>query len=412
MSEESSTLGNSENQDLLRSSIDNLNAVSLARAYRWLHERSPIPFPKSIHLNLTLRCLGHCRHCWQWSWPKHEEFTRNELEHLFRIFGSWGIESVTFGGGNPLLHAEIGRALELASDEGIAVGIITEGVEMTDSLADAIGNHAKWIRFSLDGPTPDIHDSIRNSEGLFDTVVSNIRLLKDRYPHVPIGLNCVIQQSNWHVLDEIVDLGTHLGVDAVLFKLPHGDDPGGSYLLGRDQAEQVAEWVRSRIERTGMDVSTNLAHLHTLLTSVCNIDDVVDGRPVRRFYRDAGVHCFAPLFFMTCDSRGYVYPCDYLQADTRCWQPEYRDMRSDFCLGNVLEDSDQILVKLSELLRARVHGLPASGFVECGSCTRFCQLNADMTTLNRQLLGGPITETVINTCLQRTSDTDGGPSFL
>ena len=60
-------------------------------------------------------------------------------------------------------------------------------------------------------------------------------------------------------------------------------------------------------------------------------------------------------------------------------------MRQEFVLGNILQDNMAVLNNLADLMRRRVHGLPASGYDECACCTRFCQLNASLTKLDNFL---------------------------
>jgi len=248
------------------------------------------------------------------------------------------------------------------------------------------------MRFSLDGPRAEIHDLIRNKPGLFEQVIQDIRILQARRSALRLGLNCVVQKANLRCLSGMIDLGQQLELDAVLFKIPHGDDPAGRYLPFAEEWKVFVEWVHQAANLDTGRLETNLSQLSNLLGTVFRDEDVVEGKPVRSFYKNERVHCFAPLFFLTCNSEGNMYPCDYLQADTRPWRGKYGLMRNEFCLGNVLEDSEKMLKNLDAMLRLRVYQLPASGYVECGCCTRFCQLNASLTHLQQQLQDSEINE--------------------
>jgi MoaA/NifB/PqqE/SkfB family radical SAM enzyme len=399
------------NQDLFRGSIQTIDKQTITKALLWLRGEAFYPFPTSIHLNLTLRCTARCVHCKQWTWPNHSEFNISQLEQLFQTFKSWGVQTITFGGGNPLLHDNIVLALQMAYQANMQVGIISEGITMSDELANAICQYARWIRFSLDGPNPDIHDTIRNTPGLFYRVMACIQSLKSRQSQLRIGLNCVLQKRNLNSLSQMIDLAEYIGLDVLLFKIPHGEDYGNRFLPTAQEWEQFVEWARTAAERDSQ-VKTNLSELCDLLGMVFCTQDVAQGKPVQSFYAHKQVHCFAPLFFLTCNSEGNMYPCDYLQADVRLWGSRYADMRNEFCLGNVLEDSQQVLDNLAILLRNRVHGLPASSYDECGSCTRFCQLNAALTKLDRELRTSPINEQVITEHLVQTEAQRIGGSFL
>ena len=91
-----------------------------------------------------------------------------------------------------------------------------------------------------------------------------------------------------------------------------------------------------------------------------------------------------PLFFLVIDADGNVFPCDYLQADTRPDSQKYHEMRSNFAVGNVFKDGDLVLDRLGTVFREQVHFLPGSGYEECGSCTRFFELNTFLSGLSSE----------------------------
>ncbi|HXJ91633.1 MAG TPA: radical SAM protein [Terriglobia bacterium] len=383
-----------KNQDLFRASLAEMEPEAVSKALNWLRGEAPYPYPTSVHYNITLRCTARCNHCSQWSWPAHPELTLVEINRLMELFRSWGVKTITFGGGNPLLHGYFIEALQIAHQAGMEIGIITEGVNMSAPMIDAICDHAAWIRFSLDGPNPQIHDQIRSAPGLFATVIASISDLQRRKTGVRIGLNCVVQKRNIHCLDEMIELGERLGVTAVLFKVSHGDDPAGRFLPSHEDWEGFVQWV-GRQCNLSTAVATNVSELHRLMGTVFRAHDAVRGRPVQSFYRQGDVRCFVPLFFLVCDSEANAYPCDYLQADTRAWKGRYEAMRDEFCLGNLLEDSGAVLERLSALMRHRIRNLPCSGYNECGCCTRFCQINASLTDIEARLGASAVTPDMV-----------------
>ena len=324
------------NQDLFRSSIQTLDKKAIVRALLWLRGQAPYPYPTSIHLNLTLRCTARCIHCKQWTWPSHSEFSIGQIEKLFDIFQSWGVQAITFGGGNPLLYPNIDSALKMARQSNLEVGVISEGINMSNDLARSLCQHARWIRFSLDGPSPEVHDKIRNSPDLFNLVMAAIKVLQSHQGKISIGLNCVVQKLNLNYLSPMLELAERIGVDVILFKIAHGKDYGSHFLPSLDEWEKFVNWVQTTA-KNNFSVRTNLKELSELLDFAFRGEDVVKGKPVQSFYMQESVHCFTPLFFLTCDSEGNMYPCDYLQADTRIWGGEYGEMRNEFCLGNVLK---------------------------------------------------------------------------
>jgi MoaA/NifB/PqqE/SkfB family radical SAM enzyme len=401
-----------KNQDLLRTTLHSLDLERIVMALRWLRGDAPYPYPVSVHLDLTLRCTAQCVHCKQWTWPKRNELSLTQLDRVFAIFYKWGVKTLTLGGGNPFLHTNICAALKMAHDRGFQVGIISEGITISDELADTICECAQWIRFSLDGPRPEVHDKIRHKVGLFELVIQNISSLVARNSPLHVSANCIVQKENIHCLPSMIDLAENVGLKTLIFKIAHGDDPNNLFIPSSEQLRKFAEWINVTTNITLGQLQTNLSQLRSLLGTVFKYEDILRGRPVRSFLLQEQIHCFVPLFFLTCDSEGYIYPCDYLQADTRQWGGEHGTMRDMFCLGNILEDSRQIIENIAVIMRHCVHVLPSTGHSECGCCTRFCQLNASLTYLKDQLHEMDINLQNITDVLGFSSGTISSSGFL
>ncbi len=373
-------------QDLLRGSGAHLPRSRLSNAMHWLRDGGPAPRPISVHVDLTFRCTARCVHCAQWTWRERPEMTLDQINHLISVLRRWDVRSVTVGGGNPLLHKHLIHLLRSLHNSGISTGLITEGgVVLYPALLSAVDDSLSWIRFSLDGATAEVHDLIRGRAGLFDMTTDAISELCARTSRTKVAINCVIQRRNLHQLTEMVSLSRALGVDVLMFKIPHGHDPRGRYVPSVDQWIRVREWIRKEIAATPPPKpSTNLVAISRLLDGVLDLEDLAAGRPVRQYYISRLAHCFVPLFFLVIDPVGNVFPCDYLQADTRPNSNEYREMRSGFAVGNIFRDGDAVLDRLCSAFREEIHFLPGHGYEECGSCTRFFELNSTLGRLARE----------------------------
>jgi MoaA/NifB/PqqE/SkfB family radical SAM enzyme len=394
------------NQDLLRGTVEILDPHAVAAALRWWNNGGePYPRPVSVHLDLTFRCTARCNHCSQWTWAEHPEMTAAQIDVVIQTLRRWHVRTLTIGGGNPLLHEHLAHLLHSAGEAGIAIGIITEGgVPLSQKVSESISRHVRWMRFSIDGPAAHIHDRIRNSAGLFAQTTRTIRDLRTLTPQTAVGINCVIQRRNVEHLEAMLPLAADLDVDVLLFKLPHGEDPVGRYLPTPDDWARVIAWAQAQPD--GRSPATNLRQLASLIGRKLDLADIVAGRPVRTYYTTRNVGCYVPLFFLVVDARGDVYPCDYLQADTRPMSNHYRQMRADFVAGNIFVDGDRVLDRMGELLRARVHELPGRRFAECGSCTRFFQFNTALSVADSAVGNPGVTST-----RQSTNHGDTRPFF-
>lgn len=67
---------------------------------------------------------------------------------------------------------------------------------------------SRW-GFSLDGPTPEIHDHFRGTPGSFDLTVEKIKYLNEL--DMPLQINTVISRYNYDSLEEMSKLVAELG---------------------------------------------------------------------------------------------------------------------------------------------------------------------------------------------------------
>jgi hypothetical protein len=192
-------------------------------------------------------------------------------------------------------------------------------------------------------------------------------------------LNCIIQKDNILFAEQMMGLADLWQADRLLFKVVHGT---GTCTPSYCEWKSFRAWLARSVHAETCDRS-NLPQLYELFESVYDLNDLAKGFPVRSFYMKNKVRCFAPLFFRTMSSNGDFFPCDYLQYDTREWRG-YNKLRRRYNLGNLLCGGKTVDLKLKTLFLNEIHHYPATGFAECGACTRFCQLNRHLTEVYRE----------------------------
>ncbi|HHT9138096.1 MAG TPA: radical SAM/SPASM domain-containing protein [Candidatus Wunengus sp. YC60] len=130
--------------------------------------------------------------------------------------------------GEPLLNRDIFQIIRYASDRGMCVSMLTNGVLLNaDARMGILDSGLNFMAISMDGATKHTYESIRIG-GSFDTLVENIRLLvKERnqrkLPHPSIDLQMVITQKNIHEVDAFAKLARGLGVERAYLKSLHID---------------------------------------------------------------------------------------------------------------------------------------------------------------------------------------------
>lgn len=160
---------------------------------------------------LTTACNFTCDHCfipWE-EWGVHW-FDEDDLKDLVMASQDWGTEEITFLGGEPTLYPGLEEALRLAKHEaGVETRIVTNGSErFQQAFQDIDAGLFDLISFSLDGATPETHDTVRQ-EGSFETVMESIDTVSEQ--GVDFSIISSLYRDNTHEASDLVDLAEQKG---------------------------------------------------------------------------------------------------------------------------------------------------------------------------------------------------------
>jgi MoaA/NifB/PqqE/SkfB family radical SAM enzyme len=201
-------------------------ATIAARLRRWESEGAP-QGPLTLELYPTLRCNLDCGFCdtTDRHRPPVNELSLERHLALLDEAAALGVRRVfILGGGEPLMARQVTPPLmarvKALGMEGI---LTTNGTIFPQRLIDQVLDTG-WdeLHFSIDGPTPAIHDALRGKEGAFRKTVSHVCRLnvqkRRRGLTAPrIALHFVLTRLNWRTLPEMVHLAHALGAFRVDF---------------------------------------------------------------------------------------------------------------------------------------------------------------------------------------------------
>ena len=131
-------------------------------------------------LDLTNKCNNKCPGCTGIK-ENGAELTWDEICMIARDLRALGNQGVIIsGGGEPLMHKDFIRTLELLKNSGMQIGLNSNGLALTEEKAEAIAKYCTYFRISLDAGTPEMYKLTHGMEAAaFDKVVENIRLMAD-----------------------------------------------------------------------------------------------------------------------------------------------------------------------------------------------------------------------------------------
>lgn len=135
-----------------------------------------------------------------------------------------GVKSILYAGeGEPLLHPDIDKFIIYSKDNGIDVGLFTNGQFLKEKLAKVILPSLTFVRFSFNGGTRKNYAFIHKVKPeIFETVIANIKkvveIKKENSFDVDIGVQYVLLPENKDYLMDAVKILKDVGVDYFVIK--------------------------------------------------------------------------------------------------------------------------------------------------------------------------------------------------
>jgi MoaA/NifB/PqqE/SkfB family radical SAM enzyme len=157
-----------------------LRQKSIVEAINGIDWTSGSEFPLVVELDPTTACNLACPDCISRDLLNQGYFSRDRLRSLTMEMVEGGVKAVVLiGGGEPLAHPEIGWVIEYLGENGVEIGITTNGL-LINRYIEPISKYASWVRVSMDAGTTETYNFFRPSpsgKSMFDQAISNMKQL-------------------------------------------------------------------------------------------------------------------------------------------------------------------------------------------------------------------------------------------
>ncbi|GMU91593.1 MAG: hypothetical protein AMXMBFR4_06510 [Candidatus Hydrogenedentota bacterium] len=270
-----------------------------------------MPAPRTAIVYPTYVCNQDCLWC-----EYNAENTNQGLarvmpkERLFQLIDdlrNLGVRGVEFcGGGEPTLHPALAALVRDMATKGTSVGLLTNGTKLKGELASALVDCASYVRVGFDGATPETANRVKRPktpearfEAVCDNIAGMIDLRRTRGTGVKISIKVVLDQNNFHEIEECVRLAIALGVDSVQFK--------AARLCSSELNPEQAEFVNARMAQC--------RRLYPQMPIVGGAEKI-----------NMTGQCWLTPLQLTVDPMGDVYLCCY-----------YRHRKERHSIGNCFE---------------------------------------------------------------------------
>jgi sulfatase maturation enzyme AslB (radical SAM superfamily) len=173
--------------------------LSLATASETLKELWVFPIAPEV-------CNLACTHCLYAASPSQKNPYRLTKQELVAIFAELenlnAAPHLLFTGGEPTLHPQLFSLLDQVDQQGYSFQLHTNGTRIHTSEAERLATfvHLKKVQISLEGPSPELNDSVMG-QGLYTRVIRAIGELRTR--EVPVAIAVTPMENNQEHLHEI-----------------------------------------------------------------------------------------------------------------------------------------------------------------------------------------------------------------
>jgi len=282
--------------------------------------------PFLIVWNFTYKCNLNCKHCYSdaGNLPR-QELSTNEAMKVVDQIADFGVTSLAFSGGEPLMRKDFFEVARHAVESGLYVSLATNGTLLNKErvrLLKKIG--LNYVEVSLDGANSKTHDAFRGKSGSFDLALNGLNnCVKE---DICTCLAVTATKNNLSEIPSVLNLAEKMGIERfTLFNfVPTGRgkeivelDPSpeerekvlkflykrlseGSQIAILTTAPQLAR-VALQTPSTQEDIMVPLAHMESASISkkAKALADFIGG-------------CGAGRFYCAVSPEGNVQPCVFL----------------------------------------------------------------------------------------------------
>lgn len=211
---------------------------------------------------VTQSCDLACKHCRAAAQPipHPDQLTTAEGKALIDQISDMHVPIFVFTGGDPLKRQDVFELIRYAADKDVKVALTPSATPLLTREAIFKLKEAGLVRLgiSLDGSTPEIHDTFRGLPGAWARTIQAIEWANEA--GIPIQVHTTISRHNAHDLDNLCALFEKLAIVMwnVFFLVPVGRGQLGDLLSG-EEFEQVFGKIYELSHRVSFQIKTTEA---------------------------------------------------------------------------------------------------------------------------------------------------------
>jgi SynChlorMet cassette radical SAM/SPASM protein ScmE len=183
--------------------------------------------PRSLDLNITAKCNLKCCFCSHYtsSTDTGEDLPLEQWLSFFKELNRCDVLDVVLSGGEPFLYKDFKKLVEGVVANRMRFSVLSNGTLISKEMAQFLAstNRCNHVQVSIDGSSPQTHDSCRG-KGSFSRAIEGLDNLQ--HARVPTAVRVTVHRQNVYDLEEIahflleerqlsgfsVNAASHLGI--------------------------------------------------------------------------------------------------------------------------------------------------------------------------------------------------------
>lgn len=148
------------------------------------------------YIEITSNCNLRCIHCYNESGELRDQISVEAFKNVLGCYDNPKKASITLSGGEPLLHPQVWKFIDMMLESGILarnILLITNATCITDDVANMLAEKHVSVQVSLNGSRAELHDSICG-KGNFERTMAGLQRLLSKHANMVIVRNMMNNQ--------------------------------------------------------------------------------------------------------------------------------------------------------------------------------------------------------------------------
>ena len=216
-----------------------------------------------VTFEISTKCNMDCEFCFSEWREQNNELDLEKATEIIFLLKEYGVETINFTGGEPLLRKDLPDILRYSKELGITNILSTNGIVLEQRIEEICGC-VDFIGLPLDSSDREVHNSIRPSKvsDHYQLVQDLIDMINRDYSNIGVKINTLVSGQN---VDSVLGIGELLEDKKIVsWKLSHfvssgyGKNYENKFDIGLEEYRAVV--VDCGVKYSGITVISSEAH--------------------------------------------------------------------------------------------------------------------------------------------------------